>query len=606
MFSLNQNSSNEPRAWASASQFSEAIQCPQICFLSPILRECEPAFDRLGMPLVTSGQFAFVFKLKNPRTGEAFAVRCFRQHLGDRAERYRAISAHLKNHTVAALSKFEFDECGIMVNGRKYPLLVMPYIEGQTLDVYLAQVLNRKDVIAHLADEWTKAVRALREAQVAHGDLQHGNVIVENGRLHLVDLDGMFVPALEGKEAVEIGHQHFQHPRRTSADFNADLDNFSALSIYVTLLALREKPELWREHHDENLLFTREDFMHPAKSALFAKIKSIGGETEKFAALLEQAALDPDPLRAPDFTQLVETRSNLPAWMTAPLDVRIERRTREAARIDVPAGVKISDEIERRAPPAAVSKVPVPMSVPSQYQTIFSAPQTSALTQMPFSGHGLYYGKPISYHELIPATWEYAAFWRRRAKGGSVVGLLWASMFGLRALFWIFHEYTPFVLLIAAAIWFVVSFLRALEHLEPSSNVSAALPSYTNRAIPTQTLANPLNLIASVSRRVYHLDGCNLVGIIHVTDRAYFTAQRQAQRSGYRPCHICIQKHNLTLPAASSIKQTGEFIGSRSSHIFHEKRCYLVDTIAQVNREFFNTAEEARRANYRPCRICKP
>src|SRR5579883_1498597 len=166
-------------SYASAHELAEAVQCPRFCFSNPTLRECEAAFDRLGMPLVTSGQFAYVFKLNHAATAKAYAVRCFRQKLDDRAERYRLISAHLRKHPVAAISLFDYEPEGILVSGRRFPILVMPWIQGSTLDVYLNEVYRKREAVEHLAREWVKLMRALHESNVAHGDLQHGNIIVE-------------------------------------------------------------------------------------------------------------------------------------------------------------------------------------------------------------------------------------------------------------------------------------------------------------------------------------------------------------------------------------------------------------------------------------------
>jgi hypothetical protein len=73
----------------------------------------------------------------------------------------------------------------------------------------------------------------LRDAEIAHGDLQHGNIIVEHGHLRLVDHDGLFVPEMAGWTSSEVGHQHYQHPARDAAFFNKHLDNFSAIVIYL-------------------------------------------------------------------------------------------------------------------------------------------------------------------------------------------------------------------------------------------------------------------------------------------------------------------------------------------------------------------------------------
>src|SRR5215212_283027 len=215
--------------WPSARNYAEAVQCPLVCFEEPSLKRMLPAVDRLGMPLVTSGQFAYVFKL-NPGDGggETLAVRCFRGFLGDREERYRALDAHLNATRIPALPRFKYLPDGVLVAGRRYPALVMEWVEGPTLDVYLDEAVGRRDALLHLAEEWVRVVAGLGEAGVAHGDLQHGNIIIERGRLRLVDLDGMYVPALAGFRASEVGHQHYQHPARAADFFSPAVDNFSA------------------------------------------------------------------------------------------------------------------------------------------------------------------------------------------------------------------------------------------------------------------------------------------------------------------------------------------------------------------------------------------
>jgi hypothetical protein len=81
--------------WPRSSDFVESIQNPLICFSEPALRCLVPALDKFGMPVVTSGQFAYVFKLNDPKGGKAQAVRCFRGFSADREQRYKAINAHL-------------------------------------------------------------------------------------------------------------------------------------------------------------------------------------------------------------------------------------------------------------------------------------------------------------------------------------------------------------------------------------------------------------------------------------------------------------------------------------------------------------------------------
>src|SRR5262249_24224520 len=147
-------------------------------------------------------------------------------------------------------------------------ILKMEWVEGERLDRYIEKNLSNPSALLSLAKLWVQMVKALRQASVAHGDLQHGNVLVVQGGLRLIDYDGMFVPRLSGRGSHEIGHRNYQLPRRTEADFGLYLDNFSAWVVYMSLIALGVDPEL-RKHFrggDECLLFSRQDFEQPHKS----------------------------------------------------------------------------------------------------------------------------------------------------------------------------------------------------------------------------------------------------------------------------------------------------------------------------------------------------
>jgi len=259
------------------------------------------------MPFVTSGQFAYVFKLNSNNGGKAQAVRCFRGFLGDREQRYQWISDHLNDVATPYFAEFEYDPQGILILGKRFPILTMEWIDGLPLDVYIPNILSRADVLRFLAGFWLKVLQAIRDGGMVHGDLQHGNVIVDSSNtLRLVDLDGMFVPAIAGWKAAELGHQHYQHPRRLGNHFDASLDNFSGLVIYLSLIALAARPSLWNEYHDENLIFSKGDFENPRNSPLFAKVTGIGGEAQLLAQALERACVE-DPLRCPEVDPIVKT-----------------------------------------------------------------------------------------------------------------------------------------------------------------------------------------------------------------------------------------------------------------------------------------------------------
>src|ERR1017187_9112504 len=132
---------SQQTTWPLSRDYVEAVQNPRNCFVDADLLELVPAIDKLGMPTVSSGQFAYVFKLNRTSGNESFAARCFRGFAAERDKRYNAIDDHLDHHKLPALASFEYESSGIRVNGTLYPLLVLEWIDGPTLDVYVDEVI---------------------------------------------------------------------------------------------------------------------------------------------------------------------------------------------------------------------------------------------------------------------------------------------------------------------------------------------------------------------------------------------------------------------------------------------------------------------------------
>jgi hypothetical protein len=541
--------------WPASRDFVEAIQNPAISFVDPELKATTAATDRLGMPLVTSGQFAYVFKLNGANAGSAQAVRCFRGFLGDREQRYQAIDDHLDKVSIPSLASFEYDPQGITVSGRKYPVLVMEWIDGLPLDVYIAEVFQRADVLKFLADLWLKTVGSLRTANVAHGDLQHGNIIIQNGNVRLVDLDGMFVPAMAGWQAAELGHQHYQHPARTPLHFSAELDNFSALVIYISFLALAERPELWTEFHDENLIFTKKDFQAPGSSNLFSKLRKIGTIQPLIGALVK--ACNHDPLRCPYLLDLVAPTSKLPAWMRNAPDVQIKTTTREAQALSgTPPPVPSQYRREVVGPaasaastpawqPSTAASQPAPASVPptisGQYPPTLQAPARQFLKALRYA---------LNY-AFINVWWAWIWFPVMRAlfqglgAAQDVAGVLSIGTF-LSGCFWLGHRKAV-----------------AVSHPQP---IRSSPPVVTVPASPSPIPVSPSYRTTS-SRPTWHPS-----------------------------------------PASSrpATQPTARFVGNRVSMVFHEASCEWARKISFRNRTTFSSSSEARTRGYRPCRVCHP
>ena len=144
------------------------------------------------------------------------------------------------------------------------------------LSSFVGSHLNDPDALRRVAAQWRGGTTAsLRGLRIAHNDLQHGNIMVQgDGNIRLVDYDGMFLPQFGGERSPELGHKNFQHPLRTAEDYDAYVDNFPTLVIYLSLLAIASDPSLWSFYNDDNLIFTRNDYADPGSSEILDRLKS--------------------------------------------------------------------------------------------------------------------------------------------------------------------------------------------------------------------------------------------------------------------------------------------------------------------------------------------
>ncbi len=309
-------------SWPTPQDYNEAIQNPRLCFGDEELRAGTAELTPLGLPKPISGAFASVYQMNC--TARRWAVRCFLREVSDQQARYQAISEHLRKSNLPSTVGFEFLAQGIRIRGAWYPILKMEWIDGEPLNMFIERNLTSPGALQALAGQWRDTLAALRQHGIAHGDLQHGNVLVADGRIRLIDYDGMYVPALHGLMSHEEGHRNFQHPLRTGSDFGPHLDAFSGWVVLLSLVALGVDPRLWQRLNagDECLLFRRDDFENPSRSAAFQAIlaartpelRSIARQVKSFLALpvAQVPALDAAPLTLPDSRQRAAA---LPDWL---------------------------------------------------------------------------------------------------------------------------------------------------------------------------------------------------------------------------------------------------------------------------------------------------
>jgi hypothetical protein len=269
-------------SWPLSQDYNEAIQDPLANFSDPELRKGELATNALGLPLPRSGNFADVYEVRCPETGNKWAVKCFTRQVGDQANRYTQIGQHLEQAKLPFGVDFQYLIRGIRIRSTWYPVLKMRWVEGLLLNEFVREHVDKPVLLHALGQIWLRMSRRLREARIAHADLQHGNVILVPGRkmqslaVKLIDYDGMFVPALAGKKSGEVGHPNYQHPQRLrEGTYSGEVDRFPLLVVATALRALEMAGRgLWQRYDNgDNLLFKEPDLRDPATSALFGELR---------------------------------------------------------------------------------------------------------------------------------------------------------------------------------------------------------------------------------------------------------------------------------------------------------------------------------------------
>jgi serine/threonine protein kinase len=298
-------------SWPLASHFSATLQNPRIAFRDERLKRSSIEKNEQNQPRPWAGAFAVVYKGIDPDNQQPFAVRVFTTESPERRERYDQISGYLQGRRLHCLVDFEYRDKSIRSagDGKWYPLIIMDWVQGETLFNWVrARCLEgNREAVAQIADRWQEAVQELADNSIAHGDLQHGNVMVTPGwQVKFVDYDGMCVPPLVGRRNLEVGVEPYQHRERGAGTLlSPDIDNFSALVIYVALRALSIQPALWHKYVEQvgydKLLFRREDFQAPAQSPLYYDLVQLGNNelrslTEKLFALWQARMEEVPPL----------------------------------------------------------------------------------------------------------------------------------------------------------------------------------------------------------------------------------------------------------------------------------------------------------------------
>ena len=310
-------------AYPAAGDYYKAVQAPARVFTVPKLQAAEFVWDSLG-PTLARGSSAVVFQASVE--GRPQALRCYIRNDASSRDRYSALDAYLATQDLSPyVSGTTWLDGAIQVNRATWPVLTMDWIDGRTLNEYVDFLVTASNAAAltTLTAKWRELVALLQNREFTHGDLQHGNIMVDQaGRLRLVDFDGVWIPQLAGQSPpTEFGHPNYQHPLQHV--WGRWLDTFSALVIYLSLVALGKDPALWLAlYNSKNLLFAKNDFFPPFQTEAWKQLAAMGDPQVNELVRRLQECCNPDWVSTKSLEMTLDQQAVTPARQPIPVEQR--------------------------------------------------------------------------------------------------------------------------------------------------------------------------------------------------------------------------------------------------------------------------------------------
>lgn len=253
------------------SEYVESIKLAgdnldQLSFLRPVL-------EGDGRPVMSSGNFAVVFKMKDERDGKFYALKCFIKDQDGRNEAYKQIAQELNSVSAPYIVPVKYFERELFVNTinsseSEFPILLMDWVDGVNLQEYIASIQGDYNKLIRLSNNFSMLAIWLLSQEFAHGDIKPDNILIHpvSEVPIIVDYDGMFVPSMNGTIAREMGSPDYRHPLRTPDYFNKNIDDFSLAVIQLYIDSVCANCKLSKSFDINSFALSERDFANIANS----------------------------------------------------------------------------------------------------------------------------------------------------------------------------------------------------------------------------------------------------------------------------------------------------------------------------------------------------
>lgn len=234
----------------------------------------ELVLDSSGDPIYHLGSHSIVLKFRSLKSNQFRAYKFFTSSQHEIVGRYKEIELFRRQNVTSFIPRLIVKDEALTMktsDGKsgKFPMVVMDWIEGITMNEYIQRWKSSPIKLAELFCEFMKMASWLITNRVTHGDLHPGNIIVGSaGNLVLVDFDNFRTPSSRRFYGDKDECKEYHHPYADYIGHESRYnDDFSISLLALSLRAIVIDPSLLAEYEGKDgILLSYDDLKDISES----------------------------------------------------------------------------------------------------------------------------------------------------------------------------------------------------------------------------------------------------------------------------------------------------------------------------------------------------